>query len=224
MAREYGSVVSDARSQSVLSTNKVIRNTYILLSASLLFSALMAGVAMATNAPPMGWFMILGYFGLLMMVHAFKNSPLGIVFVFALTGFMGFTLGPILNSVISSFSNGSQIVMTSLGGTGVVFLSLSAYALTTRKNFSYMGGFLAAMAMILFVSIIASMFIQMPMFHLMISAFVMLFASGMILFETSNIIHGGETNYIVATVSLFVSIYNLFISLLQILTALSGRD
>jgi modulator of FtsH protease len=224
MARQFTSSVTRTSGDSILATNQVIKNTYILLSLSLIFSAIMAGVAMAVNAPPMGFIMLLGYFGLLMLVNTFRNSALGILFVFALTGFMGFTLGPILNSVINGFSNGTQIVMTSLGGTGVVFLSLSGYALTTRKNFSYLGGFLAAMAMILFVTMIVGFFVQMPMLHLAMSAAVMLFAAGMILFETSNIIHGGETNYIMATVSLYLAIYNLFLSLLHILTALSGRD
>lgn len=224
MAREFTSPVVRTGTESILSTNKVIRNTYILLSLSLMFSAAMAAVSMSMNFPPMGLLMIVAYFGLFMLVNAFRNSALGILFVFALTGFMGFTLGPILNSVINGFSNGGQIVMTSLGGTGLVFLTLSGYALTTRSNFSYLAGFVAALSMVLLISIIVGLFVQMPMLHLMISAGMMLLASGAILFETSNIIHGGETNYIMATVSLFVSIYNLFVSMLHILTALTGRN
>ncbi|HKY70126.1 MAG TPA: Bax inhibitor-1/YccA family protein [Gammaproteobacteria bacterium] len=223
MAEQYSPVVR-ARTESILATNSVIRNTYILLSMSLLFSAAMAGVAIIINAPPMGLLTLIGYFGLFFLCNALRNSVWGIAAVFALTGFMGYTLGPILNFYITHLANGSQIVMTALGGTGAIFLGLSAYALTTRKDFSYLTGFLMSASMVLFVAIIISIFFPLPLFQLIISSAFMLFASAMILFETSNIIHGGETNYILATISLYVSIYNLFISLLHILTAFSGRE
>lgn len=217
------SVVQRVRAESVLATNSVIKNTYLLLGMSLTFSAIMAGVAMATNAPSLGLITILVYFGLLFFIQAFKNSALGIVGVFALTGFMGFTLGPMLNAYMHSFANGYQLIMTALGGTGAIFFGLSAYALTTRKDFSYMAGFLAAGAMVLFLAVIVQLFFPMPMLQLAMSGAFVMFSAGIILFETSQIIHGGEKNYIMATVSLFVALYNLFISLLHLLSAFSGN-
>ncbi len=223
MANQY-SAVTRPREESILATNSVIRNTYILLSMTLVFSALTAGFAMITNAPPMGLLTLVGYFGLLFVCNRLRNSVWGIAAVFALTGFMGYTLGPILNFYITALSNGTQIVMTALGGTGAIFLGLSAYAITTRKNFNYMAGFMIGAAMVLLVGVMISIFFPMPMFQLILSGGFMLFACGIILFQTSNIIHGGETNYIMATISLYVAIYNLFLSLLHILSAFSGRD
>ncbi|HUT41308.1 MAG TPA: Bax inhibitor-1/YccA family protein [Gammaproteobacteria bacterium] len=210
--------------QSVLATNKVLRNTYALLSMTLIFSALCAGAAVALNMPPMGMIVTLvGYFGLLFLTTRFSNSGLGLLFVFALTGFMGLTLGPII-SMYLSIPNGSQIVMTAMGGTGIIFLGLSGYVLTTRKDFSFIGGFLMVGILVAFLAGIASMFLSMPGLSLAVSAMFVLLMSGLILYQTSEIIHGGETNYILATVTLFVSIYNLFLSLLQLLGALGGDD
>ena len=209
---------------SVLATNKVLRNTYALLSMTLLFSALTAGISMTMNMPPMGLLVVLGgYFGLLFLTTKFRNSSLGLVFVFALTGFMGLTLGPILNAYLS-LPNGGQLVMTALGGTGVIFLGLSGYALTTRKDFSFMGGFLMVGILVAFLAGIAAVFFSMPAMALAVSAMFVLLMSGLILWQTSNIIHGGETNYIMATVTLYISIYNLFTSLLHLLGAFSGND
>lgn len=216
-------VVQRARQESILATNSVIKNTYLLLGASLAFSALMAGVAMAINAPSLGLITLLVYFGLLFFIQAFRNSALGIVGVFALTGFMGFTLGPMLNAYIHTFSNGYQLILTALGGTAAIFFGLSSYALTTKKDFSYMAGFLAAGAMVLFLAILVQVFFPMPMLQLALSAAFVLFSSAIILFETSQIIHGGERNYIMATVSLFIALYNLFISLLHLLSMFSGN-
>ncbi len=208
-----------ASEQSVLATNKVLRNTYTLLSMTLLFSALCAGIAVMTNMPPLGMVVTLvGYFGLLFLTTRFRNSGLGLLFVFALTGFMGLTLGPII-SMYLSIPNGDQIIMTAMGGTGVIFLGLSGYALTTRKDFSFIGGFLMVGILVAFLAGIASLFLSMPGLSLAVSAMFVLLMSGMILFQTSQIIHGGETNYIMATVTLYVSIYNLFVSLLQLLGA-----
>jgi modulator of FtsH protease len=208
-----------ASEQSVLATNKVLRNTYTLLSMTLLFSALCAGIAVMTNMPPLGMIVTLvGYFGLLFLTTRFRNSGLGLLFVFALTGFMGLTLGPIVNMYLS-LPNGEQIVMTAMGGTGVIFLGLSGYALTTRKDFSFIGGFLMVGILVAFLAGIASMFLSMPGLSLAVSAMFVLLMSGLILYQTSQIIHGGETNYIMATVTLYVSIYNLFVSLLQLLGA-----
>jgi len=209
---------------TTLATNKVIRNTYTLLSMTLLFSALTAGVSMAMNLPHPGLLLTLGgYFGLLFATTKFRNSGLGLVFVFALTGFMGYTLGPILNAYLA-LPNGGQIVMTAMGGTGAIFLGLSGYALTTRKDFSFMGGFLIVGILVAFLAGLGAFFFQMPGLSLAVSSMFVLLMSGLILYETSNIIHGGETNYIMATVTLFVAIFNLFTSLLHLLGFMNGED
>lgn len=211
--------------ESILATNAVLRNTYILLSLTLLGSALTAGLAMVMNAPPLNPLLtIVGYFGLLFATTKTRNSGLGLVFVFALTAFMGYTLGPILNFYIHSFSNGPQLVMMSLGSTGVIFLALSGYALTTRKDFSYMGAFLTVGILVAFLASLGAMFFHIPGLMLAVSAAFVLLSSGVILYQTSQIINGGETNYIMATVTLYVSLYNIFISLLQLFGAFSGRD
>lgn len=210
---------------AILATNTVLRKTYVLLAATLVFSALTAFFAMTTNAPPLNPFIVLiGYFGLLFLTTRLRNNPIGgIVAVFALTGFMGYTLGPILNFYIHNMQNGSQIVMTALGGTGVIFFVLSAYALVTRKDFSYLGGFLVAAITIAFLAGIGAMVFNLQGLDLVVSCAFALISSGMILFQTSLIIHGGEKNYIMATMSLYIALFNLFISLLRILSAFSGR-
>ncbi len=211
--------------ESILATNKVLKNTYMLLSMTLLFSAAMAGMSMYLNLPQPGMIITLvGYFGLLFLTSKFSNSSLGLLFVFALTGFMGLTLGPILNMYLTVFSNGNELVMTALGGTGVIFLGLSAYALTSRKDFSFIGGFLMVGILVAFLAGLGAIFFSIPALSLAVSAMFILLMSGMILFQTSAIIHGGETNYIMATVSLYVSIYNLFLSLLQLLAAFTGDE
>lgn len=217
--------LSTARSESqVLATNKVLRNTYTLLSMTLLFSALCAGIAMNMNLPFFSPILTLvGYFGLLFLTTKFRNSSMGLVCVFALTGFMGLTLGPILNMYMAT-ANGGQLVMTALGGTGVIFLGLSGYVLTSRKDFSFMGGFLMTGILVAFLAGIGAMIFDMPAMSLAVSGMFVLLMSGLILYQTSQIIHGGETNYIMATVTLYISIYNLFLSLLHILGALGGRD
>ncbi|WP_341645793.1 Bax inhibitor-1/YccA family protein [Thauera sp. SDU_THAU2] len=202
---------------SVLSTNKVIRNTYMLLSLTLAFSALTAGLSMAMGLPHPGLIITLvGYFGLLFLTTKFRNSGLGILFVFALTGFMGFTLGPIISAYMS-LPNGDTIVMQAMAGTAAIFLGLSAYAVTTRKDFSFMGGFLMVGILVAFLAGLGAIFFEIPALSLTVSAAFVLLMSGLILYETSNIIHGGETNYVMATVTLFVSIFNLFTSLLHLL-------
>ncbi len=209
---------------AVLTTNKVIRNTYTLLSMTLLFSALTAGVSMALKLPHPGLLLTLGgYFGLLFATAKFRNSSLGLAFVFALTGFMGYTLGPILNAYLA-MANGGQIVMTAMGGTGVIFLALSGYVLTTRKDFSFMGGFLMVGILVAFMAGLGAVFFEMPGLSLAVSSMFVLLMAGLILFETSNIIHGGETNYIMATVTLYVSIFNLFTSLLHLLGFMNGDE
>lgn len=213
------------REQSaVLSTNKVIRNTYTLLSMTLLFSALTAGVSMALNLPHPGILLTLaGYFGLLFATARFRNSALGLAFVFALTGFMGYTLGPVLNAYLS-LPNGGQVVMTAMGATGAIFLGLSGYALTSRKDFSFMGSFLMIGILVAFVAGLGAVFFEMPGLSLAVSSMFVLLMAGLILYETSNIIHGGETNYIMATVTLYVAIFNLFTSLLHLLGFMNGEE
>ena len=214
-----------SRSQAaVFATNKVIRNTYTLLSMTLLFSAMTAGLSMALNLPHPGLLLTLvGYFGLLFLTSKFRNSSLGLVFVFALTGFMGFTLGPIVNAYLST-ANGGQVVMMAMGATGVTFLGLSAFVLTTRKDFSFMGGFLMVGIIVAFLAGLGAIFFEVPALSLAVSSMFVLLMAGLILYETSNIIHGGETNYIMATVTLFVAIFNLFTSLLHIFGFMSGDE
>ncbi len=213
-----------ASNSHALETNKVLRNTYSLLSMTLLFSAITSGVSMMLNLPHPGLLLTLvGYFGLLFATAKFRNSSVGLAFVFALTGFMGYTLGPILNSYLS-LANGGEIVMTAMAGTGIIFLSLSAYALTTRKDFSFMGSFLMVGIILGFLAGLAAVFFEMPALSLTVSALFVLLMAGLILYETSNIIHGGETNYIMATVTLYVSIFNLFTSLLHILGFMNGEE
>lgn len=209
---------------SLLSTHKVLRNTYALLSMTLLFSGAVAGAAIALRLPHPGIIVtLLGYFGLLFLTTKLRNSGWGLLSVFGLTGFMGYTLGPIVSHYLA-MPNGGQTVMLALTGTGAVFLGLSAYAVISRRDFSFMGGFLAVGVLVAFLASLAGVFLQIPALSLTISAAFVLLMSGLILFETSRIIHGGETNYIMATVSLFVSIYNLFISLLQLLGFAGSSD
>lgn len=209
----------------VLATNKMLRNTYMLLSMTLLFSAMTAALAMYLNLPHFGLVItMVGYFGLLFLTTKFSNSAWGLIFIFALTGFMGLTLGPIVNMYLHAFSNGHTLVMTALGGTGVIFLGLSGYALTTRKDFSFMGGFLMVGILVAFFAGLGAILFTIPALSLAVSAMFILLMSGLILFQTSQIIHGGERNYILATISLYVSIYNLFLSLLQLLGVFGGDD
>jgi modulator of FtsH protease len=208
-------------SATALTTNRVLRNTYLLLSLTLAFSAVTAGASMALGLPHPGILITLvGYFGLLFLTTKFRNSGAGIACVFALTGFMGYTLGPILSHYLA-LPNGSQIVMMAMGGTAAIFLALSGYVLATRKDFSFMGGFLMVGILVAFLAGVGAVFFQMPGLALGVSAMFVLLMSGLILFETSNIIHGGETNYIMATVTLYVTIYNLFTSLLHLLGVMS---
>ena len=203
--------------------NKVLRNTYTLLSMTLLFSAIMATLSMVNQWPHPGLIVTLvGYFGLLFLAGRFRNSALGIVFVFALTGFMGLTLGPIISFYLTALPNGGQIVMTAMGGTGIVFLGLSAYALTTRKDFSFLGGMLFAGILVAFLAGLCAIIFSIPALSMAVSAMFILLMSGLILYQTSQIIHGGETNYIMATVTLYVAIYNLFLSLLHLLGIFSS--
>lgn len=215
--QNYPANVATTASSSVLTTNKVLRNTYLLLGATLAFSALTAGVSMALNVPHFGLFTILIYFGLLFAVHKTQNSSWGILWTFALTGFLGLTLGPILNMYLTMLPNGGQIVMTALGTTAIAFLGLSAYAVMSKRDFSFMGGFLMIGAIGAFVLSLVAYFFNMPTLSLVVSGMFLIVSGGLMLYQTSEIVRGGETNYITATVTLYVSIYNMFLSLLHIL-------
>ena len=213
-----------------LAMNRVLRNTYALLALTLLFSAFTAGLSMVFNWPYPGLVLTLvGYFGLLFLTSRFRDSGWGLLCVFALTGFMGITLGPIINYYLVAVHNGPQLVATALGMTGGIFLLLSGYVLTTRRDFSFMGGMLMVGILVAFLSglglVVASMFgMEVSGAMLGISALFVLLMCGLILYQTSAILHGGETNYIMATVTLYVSLYNLFTSLLHLLAAFGGDD
>ncbi|VTU06786.1 transporter [Actinobacillus indolicus] len=216
-------LVTSARSESLLSTHKVLRNTYFLLALTLAFSAVVASVTMALNLPRLPWWgMLVGFYGLLFLTNATANSAAGLASVFALTGFLGYSLGPILNAYIS---NGlGDVVALALGATALVFFGCSAYVLTTKRDMSFLSGMMIALFVVLLVGIVANIFLAMPALSLAISALFVVFSTAAILYSTSNIIHGGETNYIRATVDLYVSIYNLFVSLLQLLGVFGSDD
>lgn len=209
--------------ESVLSTNKVLRNTYFLLSMTLVWSAVVAGFSMAMGLPHPGLIITLvGFYGLMFLTEKNRDNSMGLVFTFALTGFMGYTLGPILNMYVSA-GLGDAIV-TALGGTALTFLACSAYALTTKRDLSFLSGMLMAGFFAIIAAVIANIFLQLPALSLAISAMFVLFSSAAILLTTQSIVRGGETNYISATVTLYVSIYNLFLSLLQLLGVMGGDD
>ncbi|MDG6353901.1 Bax inhibitor-1 family protein [Glaesserella parasuis] len=216
-------LVTSTRSESLLSTHKVLRNTYFLLALTLVFSAVVASVTMTLNLPRLPWWgMLVGFYGLLFLTNATANSAAGLASVFALTGFLGYSLDPILNAYIS---NGlGDVVALALGATALVFFSCSAYVLTTKRDMSFLSGMMIALFVVLLVGIVANIFLAMPALSLAISALFVVFSTAAILYSTSNIIHGGETNYIRATVDLYVSIYNLFVSLLQLLGVFSSDD
>lgn len=211
--------------QSALAVNKVIKNTYMLLSATLLFSGVMAMVSMFFAMPPMAYMvsvigaMLLGMF----VLPRTANSSAGLGVIFLITGMLGFGLGAILTLYLK-LPHGPQTIATALGGTGVIFLGLSGYALTSKRDFSFMGGFVFAGMLVMMVAIIANIFLHLPFLSLAISAGVMLLMSAYILFQTSQMMNGGETNYIYATYSLYMAIFNIFISLLQILGVFGGDD
>ena len=212
-----------AQSQSaVLEVNKVLKNTYALLSVTLLFSALTAYISMQMEMP--GYMPLVATFGALgliwLVLPRTANSAAGIGVVFAITGLLGLGLGPILNNFLQ-MSNGSQLIMTSLGGTGVIFLALSGYALTTKRDFSFMGGMLIVGMVLVLIASLANIFMQIPALSLAVSAVVILIMSGFILYDTSRIINGGERNYILATVGLYLSLYNIFVHLLMLLGVMS---
>lgn len=210
---------------SAIETNKVLRSTYMLLSVTLLFSAVMAAVSMAVDMPRWtGLVCSLGAMALIWFVlPRTANSSAGIGVVFAVTGLLGFGLGPLL-SMYMGMPNGPQHVTMALGGTSVIFLGLSGYALVTKRDFSFLGGMLMVGFLVVLVGAVVNIFLAIPAVSLAISAAIIMIMSGFILYDTSRIINGGETNYIMATVSLYLSIYNIFVSLLQILGIMGSDD
>ncbi|GGA68849.1 BAX inhibitor protein [Neiella marina] len=199
------------------SINKMVRNTYSLLGLTLLFSTVTAGVSMAMNLSHMvALVMMLAAFGLLFVVNKKADSASGLGWIFAFTGLMGASLGPMLNAY-AALPNGPSLIMQALGGTALIFFALSAYAMSSKKDFSFMGGFLMVGLVVAIVASIANIFLQIPAMSLAISAGMVLIMSGLILFDTSRIINGGETNYIRATVALYLDVFNLFVHLLHLL-------
>lgn len=212
--------------EAVLATNKMIRNTYTLLSMTLIFSAMMAGVSMAINAS-FGMAMVSSIVAIVLVwfvIPRYRNSVAALPLTFLFTGLLGFGLGPMLTHYLTFFSNGSQLIMTAAGGTGAIFLGLSGYVMTTRKDFSFMGGFLFVGFLVAILASIGAVIFSLPGVYLATSAMMVLIMSGFILYDTSKIIHGGETNYVMATISLFLDIVILFQNLLHLLGALSGED
>ncbi|MFS2122936.1 Bax inhibitor-1/YccA family protein [Pseudomonas sp. Pseusp97] len=202
----------------------VLRNTYGLLALTLAFSGLVAFASQQLRLPYLGPIVtLLGFYGLFFLTVKLRNSGWGLVSTFALTGFMGYTLGPILNMYLG-MTNGASVISSAFFMTALVFFGLSAYVLTTRKDMSFLSGFITAGFFVLLGAVLVSMFFQISGLQLAVSAGFVLFSSAMILFQTSAIIHGGERNYIMATISLYVSIYNLFISLLQLFGIMGSDD
>jgi modulator of FtsH protease len=212
------------KAQTTETTNKLIRNTYTLLSMTLAFTAFTSWIAMTLKLPHPGFLITLvGFFGLFFVTAKLKDSAWGLVAIFALTGFMGLTLGPILNHYLHAFRNGHELIMMAFGSTAVIFLALSGYALTTKKDFSFLSGFLFVGLIVALFGMLAAWLFAIPALQLAISAVVVLLMAGYILYDTSNIVNGYETNYIMATIALYLDIYNMFVNLLA-LFGLAGED
>lgn len=216
-------IVVNSQEESLLSTHKVLRNTYFLLGLTMAFSAVVAYISMSLNLPyPNLIVLLVGFYGLLFVTNRLANSAWGILAAFAFTGFMGYTIGPILNMYVARGME--DLIMLAFAGTAIVFFACSAYVLTTKKDMSFLSTAIFSLFIVLLLGIVASFFFQIPALAVGISALFVVFSTMTILYETSNIIHGGETNYIRATVSIYVSIYNLFISLLRLLSIFSSDD
>lgn len=216
-------IVVNSQEESLLSTHKVLRNTYFLLGLTMAFSAVVAYISMSLNLPyPNLIVLLVGFYGLLFVTNRLANSAWGILAAFAFTGFMGYTVGPILNMYVARGME--DLIMLAFAGTAIVFFACSAYVLTTKKDMSFLSTAIFSLFIVLLLGIVASFFFQIPALAVGISALFVVFSTMTILYETSNIIHGGETNYIRATVSIYVSIYNLFISLLRLLSIFSSNE
>ena len=216
-------IVVNSQEESLLSTHKVLRNTYFLLGLTMAFSAVVGYISMSLNLPyPNLIVLLVGFYGLLFVTNRLANSAWGILAAFAFTGFMGYTIGPILNMYVARGME--DLIMLAFAGTAIVFFACSAYVLTTKKDMSFLSTAIFSLFIVLLLGIVASFFFQIPALAVGISALFVVLSTMTILYETSNIIHGGETNYIRATVSIYVSIYNLFISLLRLLSIFSSDD
>ena len=216
-------IVVNSQEESLLSTHKVLRNTYFLLGLTMAFSAVVAYISMSLNLPyPNLIVLLVGFYGLLFVTNRLANSAWGILAAFAFTGFMGYTIGPILNMYVARGME--DLIMLAFAGTAIVFFACSAYVLTTKKDMSFLSTAIFSLFIVLLLGIVASFFFQIPALAVGISALFVVFSTMTILYETSNIIHGGETNYIRATVSIYVSIYNLVMSLLRLLSIFSSDD
>ena len=217
-------ISAQATRSAVWATNKLIRNTYLLLTMTLVTAAVTAGIAMANRVGFVNPFLMLAIFiGMPFLIHRIRNSAWALPVTFLFTGFMGYVLGPILNMYLG-MANGAQVVMAAFATTAVVFFGLSGYALTTRRDFSFMGGFLLTGLLVLLGAIILNLFMSIPALSLTISSAAVILMSGMILYDTSRMVHGGETNYIVMTVSMFANIYVLFVHLLNLFSFFGGNE
>jgi len=214
-----------SRAGEIISTNKVLKNTYMLLSLTILFSAVTAVVAMHTATAPMNPILLLvGYFALLFGVNACRNNGFGVVLTFALTGLLGYSIGPLLNFYVKTFSNGSELIFMALGSTGLIFLLLSALSLNPEKDFSSMGKTLFVGMLVVFIMSLLNVFIfKLPILQLALSLIFAGISGGIIMWQTNMIVRGGERNYITATVTLYVSLFNIFLTLLQLLGMFAGN-
>ncbi|MBT6276486.1 MAG: Bax inhibitor-1/YccA family protein [Chromatiales bacterium] len=220
------SVHSPVRSsEAIFATNRVLKNTYILLSMTLIFSALMAALSVFVQVSPGTSLvcMIASIACLWFVLPRTANSLAGLPVTFLITGLLGFALGPMLTNYLA-LENGPQLIGTALGGTGAIFLALSGYVLMTRKDFSFLGGFLFVGFVVVILAAVGNIFFAIPALSLAISAAIIFIMSGFILFDTSRVIHGGETNYIMATIQLYLNIFNIFVHLLAILGIMGGDD
>ena len=220
----YGNIINQRTDSVIIETNKVLKNTYLLLSLTLMFSALTTAFSIAASVPALNPIMtLLVYFGLLFGIQKTRNSPMGLVLTFALTGFLGLTIAPILNFYLTTFSNGAELIMMSLGATGAIFLGLSIVAMNPNRDFTKLASFLGVGSIVCLVAIVVNLFLQLPAIHLALSLMIAFISGGMILFQTNQIIKGGERNYITATVTLYISILNIFLTILQFLAMFAGR-
>ena len=211
-----------ARAPSAIEVNKVLRSTYALLAMTLLWSAVTASVAVSMGAPHLGFITLLVFIGLLFMVHKTANSVWGLVWTFALTGFLGFSLAPLLSAVLG-MANGGMLVAQSLAITAVAFFGLSIYTVTSKRDFSFLTGFLIVGAIVILASWVVSLFYWTTLMSQVLAGICILFGAALILWETSAVVRGEETNYIRATVGIYVGIYNIFSSVL-LLFGLGGDD
>lgn len=226
MYKKYEQNTIDQRAKNFIAdTNKVLRNTYLLLSMTLMFSALTASFSIVISAPMFNPILtLILYFVLLSGVQMKRNSPVGLILVFALTGFLGLTIGPIISYYANTFSNGPELVMMSLGMTGAIFLGLSITAIAyPNLDLTRMGNFLSVGSLVCLMGIVFNLFLKIPAVHLALSLIVAFISGGVILWNTNQVIQGGERNYITATVTLYVSIFNLFLTILQFLSIFLGK-